>query len=104
MNRYIAANTLIYPESSLLMERVVSRGLDAEAVELALRLRRGPTVLTRKIQILFYLLEVRSAYHSFFFGGAESRPRAFLGLANAVFKTGMKYVKGAYLLRKHGLI
>ena len=37
--------------------------LDPEAVEVVLRLSGRDSVLTRKIQILFYLAEVRSAYY-----------------------------------------
>jgi hypothetical protein len=108
VDRYIAANTLCFPESSPLaskmMSKIVARRLDAEAVELALRLRKGPSILTKKIQILFYLLEVRSAYYSFFVGERESRPRAILGMLFSVFQTAMKSLKGVYLVRRHGLV
>ena len=104
VDRYIAANTLCFPESSPLMAKIVARRLDAEAVELALRLRKGPSILTKKIQILFYLLEVRSAYYSFFVGERESRPRAILGVLFSVLQTAMKSLKGAYLVRRHGLV
>jgi hypothetical protein len=108
VDRYIAANTLCFPESSPLaskmMSKIVARRLDAEAVELALRLRKGPSILTKKIQILFYLLEVRSAYYSFFVGERESRPRAILGMLFSVFQTAMKSLKGVYLIRRHGLV
>jgi hypothetical protein len=104
VDRYIAANTLCFPESSPLMLKIVAARLDAEAVELALRLRKGPTILTRKIQILFYLLEVRSAYYSFFVGEKESRPRAILGILFSVFQTAMKSLKGVYLVRRYGLV
>ena len=104
VDRYIAANTLCFPEASPLMARIVAARLDAEAVELALRRRKGPTILTRKIQILFYLLEVRSAYYSFFVGENESRPRAILGMLVSVFQTVMKSLKGVYLVRRHGLV
>ena len=87
-----------------MMSKIVARRLDAEAVELALRLRKGPSILTKKIQILFYLLEVRSAYYSFFVGERESRPRAILGMLFSVFQTAMKSLKGVYLVRRHGLV
>src|SRR5580658_7222193 len=75
VDRYIAANLICCDEPSALTNTIVARGLDAEAIELTLRLRKGPTILTKKIQILFYLVEVRSAYYSFFVGGGESFPR-----------------------------
>jgi hypothetical protein len=108
VDRYIAANTLCFPESSPLaskmMSKIVAARLDAEAVELALRLHKGPTILTRKIQILFYLLEVRSEYYSFFVGERESRLRAILGMSFSVFQTAVKSLKGVYLVRRHGLV
>ena len=107
VDRYIAANTLCFPESSPLaskmMSKIVARRLDAEAVELALRLRKGPSILTKKIQILFYLLEVRSAYCSFFFGEKESRPRAVLGMLYSILQTAARVLKGVYLVRRHSL-
>jgi hypothetical protein len=108
VDRYIAANTLCFPESSpsasKMMSKIVAARLDAEAVELALRLHKGPTILTRKIQILFYLLEVRSEYYSFFVGERESRLRAILGMSFSVFQTAVKSLKGVYLVRRHGLV
>jgi len=108
VDRYIAANKLCFPESSPLaskmMSKIVAARLDAEAVELALRVRKGPAILTRKIQILFYLLEVRSAWYSFFVGERESRSRAVAGLLYSVLQTAVKALKGLYLVRRHGLI
>jgi hypothetical protein len=104
VDRYIAANLICCGEPDALTDAVVAHGLDAEAIELTLRLRTGPTTLTNKIRILFYLLEVRSAYYPFFFGDAESLPRAVSGVAYSVLRTAVKYLKGAYLVRKHGLV
>ena len=104
VERYIAANLICGGESSALTNAIVARGLDAEAIELTLRLRKGPTILTRKIRILFYLLEVRSAYYPFFVGGEESRLRGLFGTLYSVLQTAVKYVKGAYLIRKYGLV
>lgn len=104
VDRYVAANAVCCPGSSKLMNKIVALELDAEAIELALRLRKGPTVLTKKIRILFYLLEVRSEYYGFFVGDQESRPGAALRLAGSIFETAGKYLKGAYLVRRHGLV
>ena len=49
-----------------MVEMIVAHRLDAEAVELAMRFRHGSDVLTRKIQVLFFLVEVRSAYYGYF--------------------------------------
>ncbi len=104
VERYIAANLICGAEPSALTNAILARGLDAEAIELTLRLRNGPTILTRKIRILFYLLEVRSPYYPFFVGGEESRLRAWSGVLWSVWQTAVKYLKGAYLIRRHGLV
>jgi hypothetical protein len=104
VERYIAANLICRCETDALTAAIVARRLDAEAIELALRIRKGPTILTKKIRILFYLLEVRSAYYPFFVGGGESRVRALSGVLYSVLLTAVKYLKGAYLVRKHGLV
>jgi hypothetical protein len=104
VDRYIAANLICRVESSALTDAIVARGLDAEAIELTLRLRKGPTILTRKIRILFYLVEVRSAYYSFFVGDGESVSRALSGILYSALRTTVQYLKGAYLIRKHGLL
>jgi hypothetical protein len=101
--RYVEANLLICPGSHALMRSVMAAHLDAEAVELALRFRAGPTILTKKIRILFYLLEPRADYYPYFFAEGESLPRAVLGLAGSVLRTGVKAVKGVYLIRRHGI-
>lgn len=104
VDRYIAANLICCGEPSPLVSAIVARRLDAEAIELTLRLRKGPTILTRKIQILFYLVEVRSAYYPFFIGEGESLPRALSGMLYSVFRTAVQYLKAAYLIRKYGLV
>jgi hypothetical protein len=104
VGRYVAANAAHGEPSGGLVERVVALRLDAEAVELALRLRQGPTALTRKIQILFYLLEVRPEYFGFFVGEAEGQGRAAWGVLLSLLRTAGKYLKGAYLVRRHGLV
>jgi SAM-dependent methyltransferase len=107
VDRYVAANLQYCAASRGLMETIMARKLDAEAIELNLRSRKSPRVLTKKIRILFYLLEVRSEYYPAFFGAAgkdESRFRAVIGLLCGLLQTAAKYLKGAYLVRKHGLL
>ena len=107
VDRYVAANMQYCGPSGGLMETIVARNLDAEAIELVLRSRESRGVLTKKIRILFYLLEVRSEYYPAFLGRAgKNEPRfcAVMGLLYGVLQTAAKYLKGAYLVRKHGLI
>jgi SAM-dependent methyltransferase len=107
VERYVAANLQYCAPSGRLLETIMSRNLDAEAIELKLRSRKSPGVLTKKIRILFYLLEVRSDYYTVFFGPTgkdEPWLRAVIGLLYGPLQTGAKYLKGAYLVRKHGLL
>jgi len=58
----------------------------------------------RKIRILFYLLEARPEYFAFFMGEGESWGSAAWGVARSVLQTAGKYLKGSYLIRRHGLL
>jgi hypothetical protein len=77
--------------------------LDAEAVEFALRRRGTGRELTVKLQILCYLVEVRSAYLSEFVNTESCRPRAMVDLLGATVRSVWKLLKGEYLIRRHGL-
>jgi hypothetical protein len=108
IERYIAANRLCLPtldESSLrILSTVVSQQLDPEAVEIVLRHRHLNPVLTRKIQILFYLVEVRSSYYTYFVSNQAGFTRASLQLLTSVIQTAWKLAKGTYLIRRYGLV
>ena len=107
INRYVTANILCCPAPGSLTDTIVARRLDAEAVELFLRWRnKDSRILTKKIRIIFYLVEVRSEYYPAFFGKAvhnETRFRAALGLLSALPQTAWKYLKGAYLVHTNRL-
>ena len=105
VERYIAANRLCCPnQSSEILSTILICRLDAEAIELVLRLRRGNSLLTRKIQILFYLVEVRSRYYSYFVSHGKGRLRVVLELSAAMAKTSWKLLKGIYLVHRYGLV
>lgn len=104
--RYVAANRLCFPELEVadreMMQTIVDRGLDAEAIELAMRLARRSSVLTRKIQILFYLVEVRSAYYGDFVNQRPGLGRALAPLLRASLQAVWKGAKGRYLVWQYG--
>jgi SAM-dependent methyltransferase len=107
VDRYVAANMLYCAAPGKLTNTIVAQRLDAEAIELVLRSRGRCDILTKKLQILFYLVEVRSENYPAFFGPAgKDEPwfRATGGLLYGLLQTAAKYLKGAYLVRKHGLI
>ena len=69
------------------MARVVSLRLDVEAVEFALRRRRACPELTRKIQVLSYLIEVQAEYQGDFIAYGREPARAILVLLQGLFWT-----------------
>jgi hypothetical protein len=108
VDRYVAANELCLGElaesSARLLERVVGANLDAEAIELVLRLEKRDSVLTKKIQILFYLLEVRSQYYPWFVNQRCSFLQAAGTLLFSALRTAVQFVKGKYLIWKYHLV
>jgi hypothetical protein len=108
VDRYVAANHLCFPvldpKAREMVATIVARRLDAEAIELALRLRKGNRVLTRKIQILFYLVEVRSEYYGDFINRLPGWWRAVLRLFGAVVRTAWKGATGLYLVWRYGFV
>ena len=108
VDRYVAANHLCFPaldpKTREMVQTIVARRLDAEAIELALRLRKGNRVLTRKIQILFYLVEVRSQYYGYFINQAPGWASGVLGLLGSLVRTGWKGAKGLYLVWRYDFV
>ena len=91
------------PRDGKMVENIVKRGLDAEAIELAMRLTHRSSALTRKIQILFYLVEVRSAYYGDFVNQRPGLWRAVVPLL-ASLQTAWKGAKGRYLVWSYGFV
>ena len=106
-DRYAAAHRHVFGEHATTPDYVrtlVARKLDAEAIEYALRLRRQQNELMVRIQILFYLLEVRADYFEHFVATQPGRVRAWTSLAGAVLRSAWKMGKGEILLRRYGLV
>lgn len=106
VDRYVDAHRQLFAgqSSSPLITRIVSHRLDAEAIEYALRRREAGRELTRKLQILSYLAEVRAAYQDEFVNLKTRRARAIAALAAAALRSGWKRLKGEVLVRRHGLL
>lgn len=100
--RYIEAHSRLGLPYKSVMQRIIERRLDLEAVEYALRNRRSP--LTKKIQIMLYLAEAMSAYHHDFVNARDQRLRAWLLLAAATLRSLYKLAKGRILVHRHELI
>ncbi len=80
----------------------MGKGL-AEALEIALRLK-GRRLLTRKVQILFFLVEVRQEYFHYFFNTESFRARGIWSLVKSLALSGFKVIKGRLAARRHGLV
>ena len=108
LQRYVAANALCFPAPDArdlrMVEMIVAHRLDAEAVELAMRFRHGSNVLTRKIQVLFFLVEVRSAYYGYFVNQMPGLWRAVIRLLASSVQTAWKGCKGCYLVWRYGFV
>jgi len=105
VDRYVSANFHCFGDSVAdpAADAVVRHRLDPEAVELVMR-SHGSSLLTRKIQILFYLAEVRADHYPHFAASGESLSGAILCMSVSVFRSGWKFVKGQYLVRRYRLV
>lgn len=90
------------PAEESCLRKVVALELDPEAVEFALR-RRG-SQLTKRIQILAYLLEFRGDCFELFVNTDMRRGAAFAQLGLSGLRTALKFSRGQYLVRRHGLV
>ena len=104
--RYEAAHRALFADQppSPLVATVVAKHLDAEAVEYALRRRGLGGELTRKMQMVCYLVEARRAYFSEFVAIESSRAGAWTALLAATCSSLWKLLKGEYLIHRHGLL
>lgn len=88
-----------------LIHALLEKGWDIEACEYAWRMRDKANALSKRVQILCYLLEVRRAYFEDFVQTTSTPLRAWLGLGVALPRAAWKLVKGRFLLwrLRHGL-
>lgn len=102
--RYVAAHAFhcTGTEDSARIQRVLREGLDLEAVEYALR-RRDPSI-TRKVQILLYVVETLPRYQDDLLNDRDRRLEGWTRLAAATFRSLWKLIKGRTVARRHGLL
>ena len=107
VRRYVEANVHCFgvdASASPLVKVLVERKLDAEAVEFALRVRGRDNVLTRKIQILCYIVETRADYYADFVNDTACTSKAAVVLILSVPKAAYKFLKGSLLCWRHGFV
>ena len=96
--RYVAGSRLCCSETPRpvrqLIDAMIARRLDVEAIEYVLRLRESENILTKKLQILFYLIEVRSEYYEHFVNRRNAFLPAWTALILSALRTPYQFCKG----------
>ena len=60
--------------------------------------------LSERVQILFYILEVRSRYLPYFVNCEKAPVRGFLAICFAGLRSATKLARGSYLVWKYDLV
>ncbi|HLA11537.1 MAG TPA: hypothetical protein VJ023_13200 [Pyrinomonadaceae bacterium] len=103
---FVSANRLLKQADKVTPVRIdliLQRSLDVEAIEFALRRRNPQNLLTKKLLILCYLTESRSAYFTTFVNEQYAPLRGFIKLSFATFRSAYKLLKGQCLIRIYGI-
>jgi len=85
------------------LERLIERGTDLEALELALRRSRRRNALTQRFQVLCYLAEVRSDNFGRFVNERRRWSAGWLILGLHLLRSLYKLAKGRRLMRMHDI-
>jgi hypothetical protein len=83
---------------------VVQNGLDVEAIEIFLRRKDRPHLLTMKLQALIYLAELSASHCALFVNQTDSQGDAVLTVIGALAKWPYSFIKGAYLAWRYELV
>jgi hypothetical protein len=81
---------------------IIEKALDAESIEIALRLIHKKRYLTKRLQILFSLVEAENRHFELLFNTGNKKG-VIVGLVLSVISSAMKTVKGLYLVRRYRL-
>lgn len=105
---FVSANQMLLKDvgnaTRVNIDLILERSLDVEAIEFALRRRSPQNLLTKKLLILCYLTESRSAYFTTFVNEQYAPIRGFIKLLFATFRSMYKLVKGQCLIRIYGIV
>jgi hypothetical protein len=85
------------------LERLIERGADLEALELALRRSRRHNALTQRFQVLCYLAEVRPDNFGRFVNERRRWSAGWIILGLHLLRSLYKLAKGRRLLRVHDI-
>jgi hypothetical protein len=98
---YAAAREHVLPGGDPFVTRLVERGADLSAAELALRRRNPANALTTLALLMLSLAEARPEYYSLFVEERPSRLRAWARLIAAAPRFIYQWSKGAIILWWH---
>ena len=110
IERYIGANEEIFtndPKFTLqndFVVKMIKHKADIEALEFAWRTIDKDNVLSKKICIIFYILEAKSAYVPFFVNRHNSFFKGCFILVVSVLCSAYRYLKGRILLKRHHIV
>jgi hypothetical protein len=85
------------------IEKLLSAGVDLEALELALRKKNPFNPLTQRFRVLCYLAEARPGYFHRFVADRRGFFSGFFAVAFFALRSVYKALKGNYLARKHAI-
>ncbi|MDZ4726973.1 MAG: hypothetical protein SH817_12505 [Leptospira sp.] len=108
-NLYVQAHEFILKNPGIEIkdvdiQKIIQKKINPEAVEFAMRIKFRDNLLTKKIQILTYIIESRKEYNGLF---NNFNNRFFFGFALLIFMTMRSiflYFTGRYLISRHHLI
>lgn len=83
---------------------LIERGVDVEALEIALRRINPVNALTQRVHVLCYLVEARPEYFDRFMAERASFARGLVTLALHSLRSAHKLVKGRWLIRIHHVV
>ena len=105
---YRRANAVVFEEADVepralaQIAEAVRRNWDLEAIEYALRFRDKTGPLTKKVNILFYIIEASPEGARIFVNETPARWRAWLRLTGETLRSFYKLLKGLVLLQRLG--
>lgn len=103
-NKEVFSNNKITEHQSILLESLIENNVDIEAIEFAWRLKDRENVLSKKIQIVFYLLEVKSEFFILMINERKSILKASIILSFSICHSIYKLLKGLILLRRYHVV
>jgi len=90
---------------NIAIDKIISKNLDVESIEIYLRLSHGKNILTQKFNILLHLLEVDPVHQAYFTAiNKQHLLLTFLQIIKNIIPLPFKYLKGLYISRRHSIV